>query len=475
MIGGSDLAGASGSRGVRVVSRALAIVLLLSVAAACARRTAPVTPPATPAYPQFPFPAVTDDLARTAGTLTTDHQRAWSLLQTGRADQAARDFERVLSRESTFYPAATGLGFSELAQKQADAALEHFDRALGHAPAYAPALLGRAETLLMLQRDGDALAAYEAALSADPGLTNVRQRIEVIRFRAVQADVAAAEQARQRGELPRARAYYQRAITASPESGFLYRDLAQVERELGELDRALAHVERAIALDPSDAVSYQVLGQLREQQGKRDAALAAYREAASLDPTLDVAPRIEALEARTEVERLPAAYQTIPGAVAIGRGDLAAMFGIRLAPVIERASQSSVLLTDTRRHWAESWILGVAQSGIMDVYGNHTFQPEARLTRGELATAASRVLALIGTSRPALAASWDRARQSFADMESSHLLYAEASRAVAAGIMRVREDGTFAPAETVSGSEAVAAVERLAQLAEEAGLTVNHE
>jgi tetratricopeptide (TPR) repeat protein len=474
MIRGWHLAGTSGSS-VRVVSRAVAIVLLLSVAGACARRAAPITPPATPSYPQFPFPDVTDDLARTAGRLTADHQRAWSLLQTGRADEAARDFERVLSRESTFYPAEAGLGFSALAQQQADEALEHFDRALAHAPAYAPALLGRAETLLMLKRDGDALAAYEKALAADPGLTDVRQRIEVIRFRAVQADVAAAEQARQRGELPRARAYYQRAITASPESGFLYRDLAQVEQEVGEVDQALAHIERAIALDPNDAASHQVLGELREQSGEADAALAAYRQAASLDPTLDLSSRIEGLEERAELERLPPAYRSIPGASAIGRGDLAAMFGIRLAPLIETASKSSVLLTDTRRHWAESWILGVAQSGIMDVYANHTFQPEARLTRGELATAASRVLSLVGARAPGLANSWSRARQSFTDMGSGHLLYAEASRAVAAGVMRVREDGAFAPAETVSGSEAVSAVDRLAQLAAEAGLTVSHE
>ncbi|MPY91290.1 MAG: tetratricopeptide repeat protein [Luteitalea sp.] len=448
----------------------LAVIAMLAMAAACAPRAGPVAPPVKPAYPQFPFPTVTEDLARTSGRLATDHERAWTLLQSGRADEAARDFERVLSRESAFYPAEAGLGFTELAQKQAASALQRFDGALARAPSYAPALLGRAETLLMLKRDGDALAAYEAVLAADPSLTDVRERIEVIRFRAVQADVGAAEQARQRGDLEQSRAYYQRAITASPESGFLYRDLARVEGELGNADEALTHVERAVALDPNDASSHQVLGQLQEQRGDVDAALTAYRRASELDPTLDVAPRITALETRAELARLPAAYRAIPGAVAVARGDLAAMFGIRLAPVIEAASKATVLVTDTRQHWAESWIQGVAQSGVMDVYANHTFQPDVRLTRGELATAASRVLALLGKRAPTLTTSWDRARSSFADIGPTHLLYEDASQAVAAGVMRVGQDRTFAPSQTVSGGEAVAAVERLAQLAEQAGM-----
>ena len=64
-----------------------------------------------------------------------------------------------------------------------------------------PALVGRGQALLELQRDGDALASFEAALKADPSLTNLQGRIDVLRFRAVQDNLARAKAATRRGAL----------------------------------------------------------------------------------------------------------------------------------------------------------------------------------------------------------------------------------------------------------------------------------
>ena len=52
----------------------------------------------------------------------------------------------------------------------------------------------------------------------------------------------------------------------------------------------------------------------------------------------------------------------------------------------------------------------------------------------------------------------------FSDMRPGHLSYPSAAQAVAAGILDL-EDESFEPTRAVNGTEAVGAVDRLAQLA----------
>ncbi len=101
----------------------------------------------------------------------------------------------------------------------------------------------------------------------------------------------------------------------------------------------------------------------------------------------------------------------------------------------------------------------------MEVYPNHTFQPNAIVGRGDLAQAASRALTLIAATNPRLTASLRNARGKFSDVPPGHLSYSAASIAVQSGVMTVTSDGSFELQRPVTGAEAVAAVNRLAELA----------
>ncbi len=46
-----------------------------------------------------------------------------------------------------------------------------------------------------------------------------------------------------------ARRAYERAISLSPDSAFLHRELGQVEKRAGNADQALEHLRRALELD----------------------------------------------------------------------------------------------------------------------------------------------------------------------------------------------------------------------------------
>lgn len=443
----------------------LAVALcLLAFLAACAPRTTP--PPALPAvlaYPEFVYPVVPARLAYAPGAEAID--RGWRYLQTGDLHGAEREFGAALRRNPALFPAAAGAGYVALARRDHDEALEAFDRALAGDASYAPALVGRGQALLGLGRDADALAAYEAAVAADRSLAaTLRSRIEVLRFRGVQGTIEAARRARAAGRLDEARAAYERALAASPDSAFLHRELGEVERRWGNTEEALRHYRRAADLDPGDAAAWTGIGELLEQRGDFAGAERAYRRAAEIEPGRELDARLAAIAEKTREARLPQEFRAIPSAPQITRGDLAALIGIRLEGLLKTVRPRQVVITDTRGHWAAPWITEVARAGIMDPFENHTFQPRLRIRRGDLAAATSRILGVLASRDPALRKRLAE-RPKFADMGTGHLSYQAAAASVAAGVLTVSSDSRFQVGRAVTGAEAVEAVERLRELA----------
>jgi hypothetical protein len=171
-----------------------------------------------------------------------------------------------------------------------------------------------------------------------------------------------------------------------------------------------------------------------------------------------------ALEARIAYMKLPAEYRAIPDAPAITRGELASLIAIRLAPLLERQTPLPVVVTDTRSHWAEEWIMAVARAGVIEAYENHTFQPGTQLSRSDLAHATARLLKIIAADRPQLLKDWQSRQQKMADVGVSNLRYADVSLAVASGVLPLAEGGLFQLTRPVSGAEAIDAVNRIERL-----------
>jgi tetratricopeptide (TPR) repeat protein len=444
------------------VRKLIALLALVAFVSGCAARTVMPPAPVTPRYPDFRYPNVPDGAE---SIQVTRIERGWRYLQADNQRNAEREFEAALKLQPSFHPASTGLGYLELARRQAQDAVAHFDRALEADATYAPALVGRGRALLELGRDGEALASFEAAVNADPSLSDLQSRIQVLRFRAVQENLARAKAASDAGRWAEARAAYTQAIAASPESAFLYRDLGHVERKAGEQAVALEQFRKAVALDPQDAVSYAQIAGILEEQGDIVGALAAYDKAASIDPD-EVSPEhIRKLRDAEALSKMPPEYRAIPSSETATRGELAALIGVRLAPLLERTQQRQVVVTDVRTHWAQDWITGVVRAGIMDTQPNYTFQPNARVRRGDLAQTVARVLTLIGVTKPAVSKTWQGAKQKIADVPAGHLSYPFVSVAVASGVMPLSENGTFQLLRPVTGAEIVEVVSRLEALA----------
>lgn len=454
------------SRPARARWAALALLLALAVPA-CAPKAAPIVG-GPPAYPEYPYPAVPAGQLRSAPARA--HELAWARLQSGDPRRAAREFDELTRRQPGFHPAWAGRGFTALATRDFKGALAAFDRALAREGRYVPALVGRGEALIGLGRQDAALEAFSAALEVEPDLPDVRRRVEVLRFRGLDDQLAAARAARKAGRYDAARATYAAALAVSPDSGFVYRELAEVDREAGDLDAALGHARDAVRLDPNDGAATLLEAEILEARGEVREAVEAYRRAQALEAAPGIAVRIEALEQRLAFGQLPQQYRDLPAAARVTRGDLAALLGIRLQPVVGATPpRQAGLVTDARGHWAASWIAAVARAGLMEPLPNHTFQPGAAVRRGELAQVAARVLAVIAKKDPGLAAAWTGKRLAFTDLGAGHVMHGPASMAVAAGVLGRVEGDRFGAARPVTGAEAMAAVERLERLAERAG------
>jgi tetratricopeptide (TPR) repeat protein len=448
-------------------TRQLLLVALLVAAAGCAAKVVPPPVVTTPRYPQFMAPDVPAELASTLPAWS--HDRGWRFLQAGDLRSADQEFGLAL-RSPDFYPAWTGRGYLLLARDDARGALEHFDRALSIRADYLSAMLGQGEALLALNREADAAVAFERALAVNPSLNDVRRRVEVLRFQALERDLAAARQAAQSGRAEEAASLYRAAIAASPDSPFLYRELGLVEARRGQRDAALERFRRAVELDPNDAVSLAQIGQILEDRGELAAALASYDQALALEPEADVSRRRAAVSERIELAKLPDEYRAIPEAPRLTRGELAALIGVRLGPVIGRGREA-VVVTDVRSHWAEPWIMTVVSAGAMRPFENHTFQPGEAVDRAELAGTVARLLPDVAP--PERLNEWRQAIVAFADVQKGHLAYEAASLAVASGVLARGAGDSFEPSREVTGSEGAQAIERLRAMTPLGATTAN--
>ena len=279
------------------------------------------------------------------------------------------------------------------------------------------ALVGRGQALLALNREGEALAAFEAALAADPSLTDIARRVEVLKFRhAAGAGLARARRGARRPRRRGRRSPTRPRSPASPDSPFLYRELAGVERQKGDADAALEHFRKAVALDPGDARSLVQIGEILEGRGDFDGAAKAYGDALAIEPNADVEARIASTRARGRA-------RAAAGGVPRHRSG-AADHARRSRGAHRRAARAAAAGEPPPRrrahHRRPQPLGGDAGSWRSRAPASWSRSPTTRSSRGtivrrvDLAQAVSRLLARIARAEPAAPGeTWEAARLKF--------------------------------------------------------------
>ena len=142
------------------------------------------------------------------------------------------------------------------------------------------------------------------------------------------------------------------------------------------MDAALSDFRKTLALDPTDVSSIVGVGDLLADSGDLEGAEKAYTDALLLELNDAVDAKLDGVRARIELARLPAEYRAIDTAPQITRGDLAALIGVRLAPLVQASRRpEAVVVTDARNHWAASWIMAVVRAASSTLTTTIRFSP----------------------------------------------------------------------------------------------------
>jgi hypothetical protein len=107
---------------------------------------------------------------------------------------------------------------------------------------------------------------------------------------------------------------------------------------------------------------------------------------------------------------------------------------------------------DVKTHWAKSEIEWMAQRLLVTGYTKDEFKPNQAITRGEFTVLLLRALGLTfeDTGKP----------NSFTDVSKNHVNYQAIEAAFAAGIVKGKGDGTFAPADPITREQMTMMVTR---------------
>lgn len=448
--------------------RHLPVLALLAVAglvAGCASAPPAPTRPTAPRFAEYPPPEIPAAVNAPAA-LRARHEAAWQRLQSGDIRRATQEFTAILKTTPTFYPAAAGLGFAYLADRNFRLAEPRFAAVVTENDRYLPGWIGRADALIGLGRDEEAIDALERVVALDPKRETARTRLDLLRFRVTQSLIEAARRARAARRYDAAVADLGRALETSPQSTLILQELVAVELAAGRPAAAETHARRAVQLEPKVGEWHAQLGAVLEALERYGEAAASYNRAVAIEARSEWRTRAAELREKADAARLPAEFGRIASAATVTRGEVAAFIGIRLDTLIASAPRRVTdVATDVRTHWAASWILPVTRAGVMTIYPNHTFQPGATVRRGDLATIAAALVRLAAARSPELA-KWQAARPRFADMPASHASYSAAALAVTARVMDVDANGRFEPTRAVTGRELDTLVERIARIAD---------
>ena len=342
---------------------------------------------------------VSDRAARgTAPAQASRVERGWQYLQLDDLRNAEREFAAALKQQPSFHPAEAGAGYSRWRAATRRMPPTRFERALrGRAGVCAGA--GRPRPgLLELDRDGDALASFEAALK-DPSLTDLRSRVDVLRFRATQDMLARAKAAAEARRWEEARRRIDRRSRRRPSRRFSIAIWPRVEQQAGQPADALEHYRRAVELDPTDARSLAAIGEILERAGRRVRRAGRVRTGArrSIPPMCPPAPSRGCAASRRPGEAARRSIAPFPANRRVTRARRRRA-GRRAARAAARASagrgrwSSPTSAATGRSSGSRQW----CASGVMDTLPNYEFEPTRRVRRGELADTVSRLLSLIG-------------------------------------------------------------------------------
>src|SRR5206468_11045881 len=302
--------------------------------------------------------------------LQKDYDKLWSRFVSGEADaEFAKDIDDFVKKQKNFDPALTIAAYIELYKGNDAVAVRKFQQALAANSKNWIAVYYLGELAYTHQDYAQANAFYSLLLSLDKTRTDIEPKREKALLLATESLVRAAAQAEADNQFNDAEQLYRQALSIAPKDPTLHSRFADLLTKAGNPNEAEAELRIAEELMPP-----------------RTAIVRS--ETASKNDDLEDLGRWG-----NDIER----FHQIQDAQAMTREQTAAII-VKYFPQILEHRQNQQIVTDIDAAWAREEIQIVVDTGLMDIFSNHTFEPFSPTTRGEFAVAMARLIRLVGLS-----------------------------------------------------------------------------
>jgi len=390
-------------------------------------------------------------------------EQGWQALLTGDLETSARLLEG-LGRQHRDNPSLdAAIGYLELRMGNRQTAENRFVVALEKEPKMSAAQVGWFLTALAVDHEEAAFERLRLLSRDHPGDPLVTEYMPTLQLKLAETKLQEARSLRHDKKYREAADVYRQALKIAPEASGLAVEVAEVELAAGEPRLAAEHAAQAIALEPRNIEAYRLRGDALREMGDLELALENYRQAMLRSPDDNsLAALYQQTKRAFDRESLPSQYFSIAESPKLSREQLAALLFVKLRPAFGDApGGASVIATDIGDSWARQFIREVVAAGILQVYPNHTFQPRALVTRGDLAVALS---GAVGALAPG-AFPTETPQVAIADVFPSNLNYGPVALAISLGFLSLDSSGRFNPQQFVAGAEGLAAADSLARRA----------
>ncbi len=377
---------------------------------------------------------------------------AWQSMKQGNTNKAIKLLAR-LGQESPFF--YVGMGYTAYIQQDLPSAENYFKVATIDFPDLAMAHLGLGQIYQETGRDDLAFSAYREVLKYDPDHPWAKARYAEIQEMKTAEFIREAERAEEAGNTEATKTAYLRALHYSPQAIEVHLALAAIYTREEQYDNATIHFKAAMATESENTETLAAYADALFQSGNNSQSLETYERLMELNPDDEMAQqRIEILKNRLGIFELPSQYNIISAAETVTKEQVAALLGVKFKAILPVPQTKPPIIIDISTSWASRFILDAASLGLLDVYPNHTFQPQKIITRAEMAEILHRLIRQLERQGYRFIQQIPPERIQIADVSPDNFYYRPIVLMISYDLMSLAAGRHFNPDRLVSGAEA---------------------
>ena len=378
---------------------------------------------------------------------------AWKNLKEGRVNQAKKIIMKLDQAHPLYY---SGLGYLYYILDDTALAEDYFKAAVNDHPELALARIGLGQIYQETGRDELAFSEYREVLKREPDHPWVKTKYENIRKRKTDDARYDGKTLRAGGEIEASKSAYLKALYYTPGDIQAHLALADIYLETNESQNAIVHLRAAYASDPQnpDILSAYAEALFLTEDNKK--SLEFYERLSGMDPnnTL-VKKRIEILKNRLGIFELPSQYDSILLSKSATKEEISALIGIKFKDSLDKPTEKPPIIIDISTSWASKYILQMTSLDILNVYPNHTFQPQKIVTRAEMAAILHRLIQQLKKKGYPFIQQIPLQQIQISDVSQDNFYYRPIVALISYDIMSLFLGRKFNPDQPISGSEAI--------------------